>query len=559
MRSKRPTIACALVTLALLGAACSSSKKSAPASSSTVTGGGSASGTPAPTTTAALTPKAGGNLVMGTEAEIDGFDPTKNRWDVTGYMYADSVYDPLAAFGADNKVHPYLAESITPNADYTQWKIKVRPNVTFSNGDPVTGDTIVKDLTAIKAAALTGQVYDNIASIAVDPSDASGMTALVTCTTPWVPFPIYLTGQAGVVFDPKMLTDPNSAQHPIGTGPFILKEWVPGNHFIATKNPNYWQKGLPYLDSVEFRPILETTSRDNSVASGTIDIMHSSDPQTRQDLKGNKGVQIITDAAAKGEVEEEFVMLNTGKPPLDDVTIRQALAYATDRNRYNQIINYGLVPDSTGPFGNPGSPFHADTGYPSYDLTKAKALVAQYEQAHHVTSVSFELGTTNNARNLQTVSLLQSMWGQAGITVTIKQVEQSQFILLALEGKYDAYTWRQFGEPDPDADYIWWSSTTALAEGKLALNFSRNKDPQIDADLLKGRTSADPATRAAAYEDIASQFAKDVPFVWTNETVWTIAAKTNVQGILQWTLPDGTPGVDHTIGGAFSMAHVWVG
>ena len=556
MRVSSTTVA-VLVSAALLAGACSSSKKSTAASSSTVNGGGSTPPASSAPPTTALTPKSGGNLIMGTEAEIDGFDPTKNRWDVTGYMYADSVYDPLAAFGADNKVHPYLAQSITPNADYTQWKIKVRPNITFSNGDPVTGDTVVADLTAIKKAALTGKVYDNIASIAVDPSDP--LTAVVTCTTPWVPFPIYLTGQAGVVFDPKMLTDPQSAQHPIGTGPFILKEWVPGNHFIATKNPNYWQKGLPYLDSVEYRPILEVTSRDNSVASGTIDVMHSSDPQTARDLKGNKSVQLITDATAKGEVEEGFVMLNTGKPPLDDPVLRQALAYATDEGRYGQIINYGLAPASDGPFGNAGSPFHAATGYPSYDLTKAKALVAQYEQAHHVSSVSFELGTTNNARNLQAVSLLQSMWGQAGINVTIKQVEQSQFILLALEGKYDAYLWRQFGEPDPDADYVWWTSSDAVAEGQLALNFSRNKDPQIDADLLKGRTSADPAVRAAAYEDIASQFGKDVPFVWLQETVWTIAAKNSVHGVLDWTLPDGSAGVDHTIGGAFSMAHVWVG
>src|SRR6516225_6668474 len=102
------------------------------------------------------TPKPGGHLVMGTEAEIDGFDPTSNRWDTTGFMYALSVYDPLAAFGKDNKVHPYLAQSITHSADYRTWTIKLRPNVTFSNGDPLTSDAVVADLTAVKAAPLTG-------------------------------------------------------------------------------------------------------------------------------------------------------------------------------------------------------------------------------------------------------------------------------------------------------------------------------------------------------------------------------------------------------------------
>ncbi len=543
-------IGAAVTSVALLAAACGGSSKSSG-------GGGSSGGGSAGTTAAATgTPKAGGHLVMGTEAEIDGFDPTSNRWDVTGYMYALSVYDPLAAYGKDNKVHPYLAQSITHSADYKTWTIKLRPNVTFSNGDPLTSDAVVADLTAIKAAPLTGHAFDPMNNV----TKVDDLTANVNMNEPWVAFPLYLTGQVGVVFDPKMLSDPNRSQHPIGTGPFTLKEWVPGNHFIAVKNPNYWQKGLPYLDSVEFRPIIETQSRENSLLSGTIDMFHSSDPQTIVDLKGNSKVRTITDAGVAGEQEEHFIMLNTGKPPLDDPTLRQALAYATDRKKVVNVVDFGVLPDSNGPFGNTGSHFHAtDTGYPNYDLTKAKALVKQYEQKHGVSSVSFELGTTNTGRNLETVQLLQDMWKQAGITVTIKQVEQSQYILLALQGNYQAYDWRQFGEPDPDADFVWWSSSTALPEGQLALNFSRNKDPQIDADLQKGRTDPNDADRIAAYQDIARRFGQDVPFLWISETIWQIAMKPNVHGILTWTLPDGSPGIDHTLGGSFLMSHVWMG
>jgi len=148
--------------------------------------------------------------------------------------------------------------------------------------------------------------------------------------------------------------------------------------------------------------------------------------------------------------------------------------------------------------------------------------------------------------------------GRAGVTVTIKQVEQSQFILLALEGKYNAYLWRQFGEPDPDADNTWWASAQAAPIGKLALNFARNKDPQIDADLLKGRSSTNEADRTAAYQDIARRFAVDIPYLWLGEAVWQVGTKKNVHGLFDWTLPDGSPGVDHTLGGLFLMSHVWV-
>ena len=521
-------------------------------------GGGKSSGSSASTggsstTPTSLTPKAGGKLVMGVEAEVDGFDPTKNRFDVTGLTYAATVFDPLTTIGKDNKVHPYLAESITPNADYTVWTIKLRPNITFSNGDPVNADAVVADLQAHQKSALTGLAITNIDTV----SKADDLTVTVKCKTAWVPFPIYLAGQVGMVFDPKMLTDPQGSQHPIGSGPFVLKEWVPGNHFIATKNPNYWQKGLPYLDSIEYRPIVEAQSRDNSLAAGTIDILHSSDPQTSQDLKGNNSVSMITDASSAGRAELGFVMLDTAAPPLDDVTLRQALAYATDRQRYVNVLDFGVNHDATGPFSHT-SPWTGDTGYPSFDLAKAKDLVKQWSAKHGGATPSFELGTTNAGRSLQAVSLLQDMWKQAGITVTIKQVEQSQFINLALLGKYQAYLWRQFGEPDPDADVVWWSSQTAAPIGSLSLNFARNKDPQIDADLQKGRTSSNEADRTAAYQDVAKQFAKDVPYVWLDETLWQVASKKNVHGILDWTLPDGSPGVDHTIGGLFLPTHVWV-
>ncbi|MBV9663660.1 MAG: hypothetical protein JOZ37_06815 [Actinobacteria bacterium] len=536
--------AAVVVILAMVLAACGKSKKS---SSSTGTTAGSSS--------ASAVPKPGGKLIMGMEAEVDGFDPTQNRMDVTGLTYGSLVYDPLATYGKDGKVHPYLASSIDHNADYTVWTVKLRPNVKFSNGDPLTADVVVTDWQAHQKSPLTSPAILNLKTV----KKVDDLTVEYDMGGPWVAFPTYLTGQVGYVFNPKMLADlKSSPRNPIGTGPFILKEWVPNNHLIVTKNPNYWQQGLPYLDSVELRPILETQSRENSLKAGTIDIMHSSDVQTIKDLKDDKNVTSITDTNVQGEAEEHFIMLNTAKPPLDDVNLRMALAYATDRKKRIDTIDFGISPDSTGPFGNVGSPYHSDTGYPSFDLTKAKDLVSKYKAAHGNAPINIELGTTNVGRNLQDMSLIQSMWQAAGINVTIKQVQQSEYILNALNGAFQAYDWRQFGEPDPDADVIWWTSLTASPIGQLALNFSRNKDVQIDKLLLTQRVATDPANRKAALQAVAAQFAKDVPFVWLNETIWQIAAKPNVKGILNWTLPDGTPGVDHTIGGFFLLTHVGV-
>jgi peptide/nickel transport system substrate-binding protein len=530
-----------LTVTALIAAACGGGGKKSSDSSS---GSGSKPSGP---------PVAGGRLIMATEAEVDGFDPTKNRFDITGLTYAETVYDPLATFGKDQKVHPYLAESITPNADYTTWTIKVRSGVQFHNGDPLNADAVKANLDGHRKSPLTSPAIANITSV----DKVDDLTVAVKTKTPWVAFPVYLTGQIGYVASPKTLADPAGSRNPIGTGPFKFKEWVPGNHFIATKNPNYWQKGLPYLDEIEFRPIVEVQSRASSLKAGTIDLLHTTDPDTIVDFRKDSKVNIVDDAKSVGEHEETFFMLNTAKPPLDDVRVRRALAYATDRKKVIDTVYAGILPDATGPFDK-NSPYYSDSGYPNFDLQKAKDLIAQYEKDKGKIA-NFELGTTNSAKNLQATQLVQDMWKQAGINTTIKQVEQSQYILNALIGNFAAYQWRQFGEPDPDGDVVWWSSLTAAPVGQLSLNFARNKDPLVDQALLKGRTSPADSDRKAAYQAIAKQFAEDVPYVWIGTTVWAVASKPKVQGITSWKLPDGSDGLDSLLAGRFLMTHVWVG
>jgi ABC-type transport system substrate-binding protein len=95
-------------------------------SGSSKAGGSTGSGTKATPGVSNATPKKGGTLNIGTEAEDNGFNPTIASWDVTGLMYGACLFDPIAYVASDGSVKPYLAQAITPNADYTQWTIKLR-------------------------------------------------------------------------------------------------------------------------------------------------------------------------------------------------------------------------------------------------------------------------------------------------------------------------------------------------------------------------------------------------------------------------------------------------
>jgi peptide/nickel transport system substrate-binding protein len=473
-------------------------------------------------------------------------------------MVAQAVFDPLAALDADGEVQPYLAESFEPNDDYTQWTIKLRPNVTFHDGSPVNAAAVVTTLEAHRESFLTGSAVAPISSVTA----ADDLTVVITTDIPWVALPTGLTGQVGYIVAPVML-DPATAEAasraPVGSGPFKLVEWIPNQRWVGEKYTDYWQEGLPYLDGVEFRPIPQVNSRKQAFTTGELQMMHTSDPATILDLRAaaaNDELQLVED---RGEGEETFVLLNLESVPLDDIRIRQALAYATDTETYNEVINGGASVVANSPF-TPNSPWRVETDYPSYDPVRAQELVDEYLADPATPSeVRFRLTTTPTPESRRAVELLQQQWAQVGINVDINTVDQSAFITTAIVGDFDANLWRQLGAPDPDVDQVWWFS--GGAEGNI-LNFPNMFDDEIDRALTAGRQNPDPDARKQAYADFQVRLSQLIPYIWLNHTQWVVAASNNVRGIGNGVLPDGEPayplGGVGTFGGVHRLTQTWL-
>jgi ABC-type transport system substrate-binding protein len=495
-------------------------------------------------------PRTGGSLTFATEAEIAGLDPRVSAWDATSLLIGRAVYDPLCIQAADGSIAPFLARSVTPNADYTQWTITLRPGIRFHDGSLLDANTVKVNLDGYARSPLTGPYLLNMISTRV----VDQLTLVVSMYSPWVPFPSYLTGHVGHIAGLKQLADTGGKAAPVGTGPFVFKEWRPGEHYSATRNPNYWRNGLPYLDSITFRPILDPPSRSNSLLAGDVDLMHSSNAQNVADFRARADYTQVNDLnAVLGEPDMNLIMLNTAVPPLNDLRVRRALAFATDRRRAVDTLYNGIIPPADGPF-TPVSPYYGPTGYPSFDLRKAKALVADYQNERG--PISFQFATVNGSDARERNELMQSMWRDAGIETQIVEVDQALLIVNAIIGNYQACGWRQFNCPDPDANFVWWSSTTALPVGKQALNFARIKDPELDAGLVAGRTQVDPVVRAAAYRLVAARFGALVPFVWLGQSAWIVAARSVVGGLGQEVLPDGGR-ARSMISGVMSTSQLW--
>ena len=498
------------------------------------------------------TPKRGGVLKCGLISDFNSFNPLVGQFDQSGTVYAATVFDALLGTDGQGNVVPNLAQSFTPNHDYTTFTIKARSGVMFHDGTPCTAKEIAMNLEAQKASPLNALSLADLESVTQTGSD----TVVLKTKIPWVAFGYYLTGQLGFIASPKTLTSATGGSHPVGTGPFVFSEWVPQAHFYANRNPHYWRNGLPYVDRVEYSTISNDQSRQDALLSGTVDLIISSNSINLHELKDNSSVVYVTDQNSVAEPSYDCSMVNCAVAPTNDLRVRQALAYSVSGPDYEASQNFGLYPFETGPFP-PGSKYYARpaTGSNTYNLAKAKELVKSYEAEHGKLVVTYQ--TVNDPQDGQIAQYLQQKYALAGITVKINQVEQVELISNCLSGHYQVSGWSQFAANNPDENYVWWSTQTIAPVGTECDNMARNSDPIIQANMAKGRSALDPQEAVDAYKTVGLRLNHDLPYLWGNRTVYACYAKPTVKNFNGANLPSGQPALSFT-NGFFYPSSTWL-
>jgi ABC-type transport system substrate-binding protein len=493
----------------------------------------------------------GGRIAYALEAESDGWNPTVSRWAASGLIVARAMFDTVTAYDDDLGIHPNLAESLEPNDDNTVWTITLREGVTFHNGSPVTGEAYSRVLNFFNDSPLTGDIFELIDTI-----EATGpLEVTVTMTDPWANFPYALATQIGVVPDPDWL-ESGDTRTPVGTGPFVMSEWVPNGRLVVTKNPSWWRPGFPLLDEVEFSPVIDEASRTTQLVTGEVDIIIQSNgdqiAQISEDARDGQPLQVIADP--NGETAEVFAMLNTLAPPFDDPAARRALALATDRESAVAVLGSGQYDPADGPFAE-SSPWYVDTDYPDYDDAAARAAVEQVKTANGGT-FAFTLLTTPSPSNNRAAQLLQSQWQAVGIDATIETTESASMIAQVITGDYQSVLWQQFDSPHPLGDSVWWHPNTANPIPEISLNFARNENEAIGAALDEARGTNDVERERELYGTVQTELAKDIPYVWLYHSKLAVAADTDLVNVVNYTLPDGAKGIELQ-GGSHPLWQVW--
>jgi peptide/nickel transport system substrate-binding protein len=488
------------------------------------------------------TPQSGGRVIYGIEAETDGgFCLAEAQLAIAGIQIARTLYDTLTAPNAEGDFVPYLAESVEPNDDLTQWTITIRDGVTFHDGSPLTAEVVKNNLDAYRGVYPTRNpllfpfVFADIASVEV----VDERTVMVTTKRPWASFRAYLysSGRLGMMGQAQLDDVENCDENLIGTGPFQLEEWVRNDHLTAVRNENYWRDDedgnpLPYLDEIEFVPIPDAGQRQNALQAGEVTAIHENGGERIAQLRPLAEAGTISLTESVNNTEVNYILLNAGRPPFDNILARQAVAYAIDYERFNSLRNQDIPPIANGPFA-PGETGNLDdTGFPTFDPERARDLVEEYESTTGQT-LEFTLSGTSDPGVVQNGVVVQQMLQDVGIETTLRSTDQATLIDEAIGGQYQAHAWRNHPGGEPDGQYIWWHTGQPT-------NFGRINDPEIDRLLDEGRETADEAARQQIYEDINRRFAEQVWNIWMWWPIWTVATAPDVHGLFGPPLPDGS-------------------
>ncbi len=478
----------------------------------------------------------GGQMTIGLAAETLSWSPFTGQWSSSSHFVANALFDPLAAIASDGTTKPYLAEAITSSPDFLAWTIRLRRDVTFTNGEPLDATALKGHLDSARTTGLTAQTLGTIA--AVELIDA--LTVTVKMSQPWSTFSMALTGQPGYVAAPAMINDPQGAKNPIGTGPFQLTEWLPGESLKAKKNPRYWQKGLPHIDAVQFNVIADDQTRSVELQSGVQDVIEvktaSELARFTNDAKSG-AYRMTTNLGA--ETDEIMIALNTTVEPFNDPIARQALATGLDQDELSQSNFQGALPGARGPF-SPSSPYYlspSDAGYPAFDPTKAKDLARQYQEKHGK-PISFTALVPPDLAYLSAAQSLKEQANASGIEVEIEGIEQPRLIARLVGGDFQASGFVLFNAPTLDRAYPF-IATKPVTDG-ISLNFTRNDNPRIAAAMNAARSTADQKQQIDAYRTVQREMAADLDKIFLVHSISAVVSDNRVNGLDATTFPGTT-------------------
>ncbi len=467
--------------------------------------------------------QSGGTLVIGTTQKPRHLNPAVQSGIATAVPGTQIFATPIR-FDENWNPQPYLAESWSTSSDGKSITLNLRKNATFHDGTPITSADVAFSVSVVKENHPFKTMFSPVTS--VDTPDA--YTAIINFSNPHPAAMLAMSGALLPILPKHIYGDGQDVKtHPansktVGSGPFMLSEFKPGEYVILKKNPNYFIKGRPYLDRIIIKNYKDVTSMVLAADKGEIDLLPFL-TGTRNIARLKKNAKLtVTDKgyAAVGPIN--WLAFNTKNKYLKDKRVRKAIAYTVDRKFILNALLSGFAKAATGPVVL-GSPFAAP-GVEQYDLDldKAKALLD-------------EAGLKVGSDGMRFKLTLDFIPGFAEMQKTIAEYIRPQLkkvgIEVALRSSPDFPTWaKRVGGHDFDMTmdivFNWGDPVIGVHRTYLCSNIRKGViwsntqsycNPKVDALLEKAGIETDQAKRVSLYKQAQKIIVDDVPILFLNE------------------------------------------
>lgn len=315
----------------------------------------------------------------------------------------------------------------------------------------------------------------------------------------------------------KEITKSPLTRHPVGTGPFVFKDWIPGQQVTLESYRDYWE-GAPYIGRYIYRIIPDSSTMYMELKSGGIDFMGLSPVQYQRQTNNREFLERFNKYRYPASAYT-YLGYNLRLPLFQDRRVRQAITAAINKEEIVQGVLLGMGQIAHGPY-KPGTwAYKAKVAEPAYDPARAMALLkeAGYLMGKDGILVkdgqrlSFTIMTNQNDQRTKSAQIIQQRLKAVGIEVKIRVMEWASFITNFIDtGRFEVVLLGWTISQDPDIYDIWHSSKTEPKE----LNFIRFKNAEVDRLLVEGRGTFDVEKRRACYYRIQEILAQEQPYTF---------------------------------------------
>ena len=442
-----------------------------------------------------------GTLVVALPAEPASLNPLIQ----TGLVEASvqmNIFDGLAALDADGVPQPALAQSWEV-LDDTTWEFRLRPDVSFHNGEPFDSAAVRFTIETMLDPASNSPVRAQLSAIDRIETPEPLASRIVT-RQPFAPLLAELTALA--ILPPQHTASVGMdglSRQPVGTGPYRFVQWMHDERIVLEANRDHW-RGAPTLDHVEFRPIPEAATRLAALRTGEVGLA-ANVPADLAATVTSGGFRVL----ARPGIQTLYVRLNARRPPLDDVRVRRALACAIDADTIIATLFGGRAHRVAAPFPPDVFGYDASVAPVPYDPDQARALLAEAGRADGL-SLTFETPQGRYPGDTQVPLAIAGYLERVGVRANIQTLEWATYLQKVSAGKGEdlfllAGTNRTF---DPHF--------TMARLYANASSFGRDYygNPAIDALVDQAAATLDRGQREAIYHQLLAILRNDVPAIW---------------------------------------------